>query len=257
MSIDTACSSSLVATHALALELQQVASASWEGIAAGVNLTLSQLKTAAFDLTGMLAPDGRCKTLDEKADGYVRAEACVLFRIQCEDRHSGDLLDSPILLLTGSAVNQDGRSSGLTAPSGPAQTAVMQAALLSIHASSLSSLNMVELHGTGTPLGDPIEIGGIAAALRSSGRAPVLHLSAAKAFTGHAETAAGTIGMLHASIQLQNSRQSSLSDNFRNVNSLVSASLVPPMRPPRQPGPGSLSKLAAGVSAFAFQVCMY
>ena len=125
ISVDTACSSSLVATHAAfnAINLQQCKAA----VAAGVNLMLSPDTPAAFQKAGMLAPDGRCKTLDAAADGYVRGEAVgVLLLMPLGMVEAGGQL--PAVLL-GSAVNQDGRSSALTAPNGPSQQEVIGAAL--------------------------------------------------------------------------------------------------------------------------------
>lgn len=104
---------------------------------------------------GMLTLDGRCKTLDAFADGYVRGESCVLIVLEAigrEDSHK------PAVLLGGSSVNQDGRSSSLTAPSGRAQQTVMRAALAN-GGTAAQHISKLELHGTGTALGDPIEFG--------------------------------------------------------------------------------------------------
>ena len=254
LAVDTACSSSLVALHALGMELQRPGSPADSGVAAGVSLTLSELKTAAFSLTGMLAPDGRCKTLDKAADGYVRAEACVLFHVWRGDA-PGSRTSPLVARLAGTAANQDGRSSGLTAPSGPAQTAVVAAALRS---ANLPFLSLAEMHGTGTPLGDPIEIGALTA-LQPVAGAP-LALSASKAFAGHSETAAGTVGLWHAAAQLGQGAQQSLGAGLCTLNPLVAASLKTSRRamlPAFQQRPGSLSRIAAGVSAFAFQVGVF
>lgn len=118
----------------------------------------------------MLAPDGRCKTLDMSADGYVRAENCVAVLMCAANNHLPALgqSDSPYPLtiaIFGSAVNQDGRSSSLTAPNGPAQQAVINAALLA-GGTPASSVNLLEMHGTGTSLGDPIEVGAAMTALQ-------------------------------------------------------------------------------------------
>lgn len=121
------------------------------------------------NITGMLAPDGRCKTLDISADGYVRAENCVTFLLRAADCHNAcGQSDSPLpprIIICGSAVNQDGRSSSLTAPNGPAQQAVIQAALLA-GCVRAASVNVLEMHGTGTSLGDPIEVGAAMTALQ-------------------------------------------------------------------------------------------
>jgi acyl transferase domain-containing protein len=122
VSVDTACSSSLVAAHAAvnALTLGQAGAA----LTGGVNLTLSPDTPAAFQKAGMLAPDGRCKTLDAAADGYVRAEAAGVLRVAPLSTS-----ESVLALVVGAAVNQDGRSSALTAPNGPSQQEVVNAAL--------------------------------------------------------------------------------------------------------------------------------
>lgn len=126
ISVDTACSSSLVAAHGAinSLRLDQAAAA----LTAGANITLSPDTPAAFQKAGMLAPDGRCKTLDMSADGYVRAEAVgvlVVRMVSVSSQPPGSLYAA----ICASAVNQDGRSSALTAPNGPAQQAVVRSAL--------------------------------------------------------------------------------------------------------------------------------
>ena len=171
----------------------------------------------------MLSPEGRCKTLDASADGYVRAEACGIFLLQADEalpRKGGRLFSSNesdtdrpqfMALLVGSAVNQDGRSSSLTAPNGPAQQRVIREALrgilgpdanLSSSSPTLTALCpsdivALSMHGTGTPLGDPIEVGAAAAVLLPPAmgdpdaiREPVTFLSS-KSWLGHAEPAAG------------------------------------------------------------------
>ena len=137
----------------------------------------------------MLAPDGRCKALDASADGYVRAEAAAAVVLRAVDSltaaateraggggchgGSGGGSGASAVLLLGTAVNQDGRSSSLTAPNGPSQQALIRAA---VAASSLPAtrLNLLSMHGTGTSLGDPIEVGAALAVLmhkRKGGRA--------------------------------------------------------------------------------------
>ena len=131
------------------------------GKVAGVNVTLDLITSASFACAGMLAPDGRCKTLDTSADGYVRGEAVAAIVLRAVPDDVGDSARGPgraDVVLLGSAVNQDGRSSSLTAPNGPAQQAVVRAALLggSLAPGAVGNLH---LHGTGTALGDPIEVG--------------------------------------------------------------------------------------------------
>jgi 3-oxoacyl-(acyl-carrier-protein) synthase len=127
----------------------------WQGDCCPIN------QRHALTTAGMLSPEGRCKTLDAAADGYVRAEAAGLLLLELLGGGSGNSSTGNAGLLgvlAGSAVNQDGRSSSLTAPNGPAQQAVLRAALADAELSA-TQLSCLQLHGTGTPLGDPIEVG--------------------------------------------------------------------------------------------------
>ncbi|CAM5362413.1 Acyltransferase domain-containing protein (Fragment) OS=Streptomyces tendae OX=1932 GN=GUR47_00005 PE=4 SV=1 [Streptomyces tendae] len=158
LAVDTACSSSLVAVHQACRSLRS--GESTMALAGGVNLLLRPHATDIFTQAGMLAPDGRCKTFDASADGYGRAEGCgvVVLKTLAAARRDGD----PVLaVLRGSAVNQDGRSNGLTAPSGPAQQAVVRDALDDAGVTA-DEIDYVEAHGTGTPLGrsggDPLPV---------------------------------------------------------------------------------------------------
>jgi acyl transferase domain-containing protein len=155
-----------------------------------VNLFLTPHTTGVFSRAGILSPVGRCKTLDADADGYARGEAC---RTVLLESKSCDAATFAVVL--GSAVNQDGRSSSLTAPNGPAQQDVMRGALRSRATGMACELQVMELHGTGTPLGDPIEVGAVAAVLLPHRTAP-LTLQSAKACIGHCETAAGVAGLM-------------------------------------------------------------
>ncbi|QDZ22811.1 polyketide synthase [Chloropicon primus] len=198
ISTDTACSSSLVGSHIAcdSLLLGECIMA----LACGVNLTLAPDTGAVFKQAGMLAIDGRCKTLDADADGYVRGEACGVLLLDAEGKSAET--GGHVVCFAGSAVNQDGRSSALTAPNGPAQQKVISSAMqrASLASSSVAILNM---HGTGTPLGDPIEIGAAHAVLLQSrsadleGTAP-LSVQAGKTYVGHTEPAAGAVGLIHA-----------------------------------------------------------
>lgn len=194
LAIDTACSSSLVAIHQACSSL---AAGDCElALAGGVNLVLGEDLGTVFESAGMLASDGRCKTFDAAADGYVRSEGCgvlVLKRLRDAQR-DGD----PILaVLAGSAINQDGASNGLTAPSGAAQQRVVRRALERAGVAA-SALDLIETHGTGTPLGDPIEVHALRAVVGDEAAAPAepCWLGAVKSRIGHLEAAAGVAGVI-------------------------------------------------------------
>ncbi|MGK2854709.1 MAG: type I polyketide synthase, partial [Microbacteriaceae bacterium] len=201
VAVDTACSSSLVAVH-------QAAQALHSGdcdmaLAGGVNVLLSPASVVAASRARMLSPDGRCKTFDAAADGYVRSEGCgilVLKRLSDAQR-DGDRISA---VIRSSAVNQDGASSGLTVPNGGAQQRLIASALARAGLSG-ADVDYLEAHGTGTPLGDPIEVQA-AAAVYGVGRdrdRPLL-MGTAKTNIGHLESAAGAAGLIKVVLSLQN-----------------------------------------------------
>ena len=201
MAVDTACSSSLVAVH-------QATQALHSGdcdmaLAGGVNVLLSPASIVAASRARMLAPDGHCKTFDAAADGYVRGEGCgvlVLKRLSDAERDG----DNVLAIIRSTAVNQDGASSGLTVPNGGAQQRLIAAALTRAGLTG-GDVDYLEAHGTGTPLGDPIEVQA-AAAVYGQGRAadrPLL-MGTAKTNIGHLESAAGVAGLVKVVLSLQN-----------------------------------------------------
>lgn len=226
----------------------------------------------------MLTLDGRCKTLDADADGYGRLEgtgALVAYNAGAAEPDCPWAVapQSVIAIFAGSSVNQDGRSSSLTAPNGPSQQKLVSAALQSAGIGA-DALRAVQLHGTGTALGDPIEVGalldGLAGALGKavhldSGGAVVpaafgpLTLTAAKSAFGHGETTAGMVGIAQA-LQTLNARITPPILHLRTVNPYVTTQLdgfrkAHGLTVPRQAGGlGSYAERAAtGISAFAFQ----
>ena len=200
MAIDTACSSSLVAVHLACQSLRN--GECGMALAGGVNLLLSPVVTVAACRTRMLAADGRCKTFDAAADGYVRGEGCgvVVLKRLSDAIDDGD----PVLaLIRSSAVNQDGASSGLTVPNGPAQQSLIHDAIARAKVEP-EQISYVEAHGTGTALGDPIEMGALAAEL-GKGRSPnrPLIVGSVKTNIGHLESAAGIAGLIKVVLALQ------------------------------------------------------
>ncbi len=200
LSVDTACSSSLVAVHLAVQSLQ--AGECRVALAGGVNAILSPRTTMALSRAQMMAADGRCKTFDARADGFVRSEGCgvVVLKRLSEAQADGDRI---LALIRGSAVNQDGRSNGLTAPNGPSQVAVIRAALSNAGVDP-ADVSYVETHGTGTSLGDPIEVQALGAAYAPGRPAsePLL-LGSVKTNLGHLESAAGITGMIKTVLMLQ------------------------------------------------------
>lgn len=197
LAVDTACSSSLVAVHLAcrALESEECNAA----VAAGVNLLLDSEVTSLFESAGMLSASSRCHTFREAADGYVRGEGCgvvVLKRLEDAVRN-GDRIYS---VIQGTSVNQDGHSNGVTAPNLGAQRACIEAALAKAKLTG-GSVDYVETHGTGTPLGDPIEVQALAEVLTREPGAVAL-LGAVKANIGHLESAAGIVGLVKTSLVL-------------------------------------------------------
>lgn len=191
---DTACSSSLVAVHHAVAALRR--GESDLALAGGVSLMLSPRSTAVIQQTGAMAPDGLCKAFDARANGYVRGEGGALLVLK---RLADAVRDNDRVLgvIHGSAVNQDARSSGFTAPNAEAQRRVIEAALADAGCKP-DEIGLLEAHGTGTSLGDPIEASAIVAALGTRNGGKPLHVGAVKANLGHLEAAAGVAGLIKA-----------------------------------------------------------
>jgi 3-oxoacyl-(acyl-carrier-protein) synthase/acyl carrier protein len=221
ISTDTACSSSLVSTHLAHTALHNYECAS--AMAAGTNAMLLADTTAAICQLQALSPVGRCKTFDASADGYGRGEGFAVVILQRQEISNPDFSkQEPAALIVSSAVNQGGRSSGLTAPNGPAQTALVRTAMAAGQGISPAQLGVISIHGTGTPLGDPIEIGALAQAL-PQGHSGVAVISNKSCF-GHTEGAAGLTGLLAAMGSL---RQATLPGimHLREINPYVTSAL--------------------------------
>ncbi|HEY3909045.1 MAG TPA: beta-ketoacyl synthase N-terminal-like domain-containing protein [Stellaceae bacterium] len=243
MVVDTACSSSLVAAHLAAQALRSGECSL--ALAGGVNLILAPELTINFSKAHMLAADGRCKTFDAAADGYVRAEGCgvVVLKLLSDARAAGDRV---LAVLRGSAVNQDGRSAGLTAPNGPAQAAVIRAALANGGVAP-ERVGYLEAHGTGTALGDPIEMHALKAVF--GGRERPLFVGSVKSNIGHAEAAAGVAGLIKAVLMLGHGAVPA-SLHFNKLNPHIDLGDAPLVVPTALQALPELASI--GVSSFGF-----
>ena len=244
--VDTACSSSLVATH---LAVQSLRSGECrQALVGGINLILTPETTITLSKAHMLSPDGRCKTFDSLADGFVRGEGGgVLVLKRLSDALADG--DNVLALIRGSAINQDGRSNGLTAPNGPSQEAVIRAALANARISS-QQVSYVETHGTGTSLGDPIEVQALSAVL-GEGRIDPLIIGSVKTNIGHLESAAGIAGLIKVVLMLQHG-QVPPHLHLREPNPHVPWDELPVTIPTKLIPWQNESEKIAGVSSFGF-----
>ena len=249
MAVDTSCSASLVSVHLACQSLR--ARECGLALAGGANAILSPDVTIALSKAHMMAADGRCKTFDARANGFVRGEGCgivVLKRLSDAVAHG----DRILALIRGSAVNQDGRSSGLTAPNGAAQEGVIRQALANARIRP-EEISYVEAHGTGTSLGDPIEADALAAVL-GAGRTPdnPLVIGSVKTNIGHLESAAGIAGLIKTVLALEREKIPKHL-NFETLNPHIDWAGAP-IEIPLQAVPwmrGKRKRLA-GVSSFGF-----
>lgn len=248
--IDTACSSSLVAVHHAVQSLR--GGETNLALVGGVNLILSPELHLCFSRAGMLSRSGRCRTFDNAADGYVRSEACcvIVLKRLSDARRDGD----PILaVIRGTAVNQDGRSARLTAPNVRAQQAVMKAALADAQLQA-GAVSYVEVHGTGTPLGDPMEVLSIGSVYghARTGENP-LWIGSVKTNLGHTEGAAGLAGLLKTVLMMQPGRGIAPHLHCSSPNSRISWERWPIEIPKvLTPWPHEAGARFAGVSSFGF-----
>ena len=249
LAVDTACSSSLVSVHLACQSLR--AGECGLALAGGVNLILSPVWNIASCQARMMAFDGRCKTFDVAADGYVRGEGCgvVVLRRLADALANGDRI---LALIRGSAVNQDGRSSSLTAPNGLAQEAVIRRALANAGVGP-AAIDYMEAHGTGTPLGDPIEMEAISKVLGERGRADrPLVVGSVKTNIGHLEAAAGIAGLIKVVLSLQH-EEIPQHLHLKEVNPRISLEAMRATIPTHaMPWRSGGQRRIAGVSSFGF-----
>jgi len=202
MTIDTACSASLVCTHTAKLYLlHKQYDPCVACITTGVNLLLSPGTFIGCCGAGMLSHNGRCFTFNQSADGYARGESTASHCIKPRQYTKGD----DLCMYAGSQVNQDGRSASLTAPNGPAQEKCNLAVMRECNLSP-TEIDTTECHGTGTSLGDPIEVGAYKKVMRTGGdrHAPVI-VTTCKSNIGHCEGSAGIGGFLKCCLMSMNS----------------------------------------------------
>jgi phthiocerol/phenolphthiocerol synthesis type-I polyketide synthase C len=198
LTVDTACSSSLVALHEAceAIRSERIATA----IVGGINLLLAPYPFIGFSRASMLSQRGRCFAFDERADGYVRGEggAAIILKPLRQAVADGDPIRA---VIAGTGISSDGRTIGLSMPSETAQAGLIR----SVHARAgvaADDLAFFEMHGTGTPAGDPIEATAVGHALGQGRREP-LPIGSVKSNIGHLEPASGMAGLLKAALALE------------------------------------------------------
>ncbi|MEM8734006.1 MAG: beta-ketoacyl synthase N-terminal-like domain-containing protein, partial [Planctomycetota bacterium] len=204
VAVDTACSSSLVALH---MACESV----WRGeaemaMAGGVNALLMPDFYVAFSQLGVLSPDGRCKTFDSRANGYVRSEGAGMVMLKPLSAALRDK-DDVYAVIRATALNQDGRTPGMTVPSQEAQESLIRAACDKAQIEP-SAVQYVEAHGTGTPVGDPIEAGALGAVFGADrdGQASPCVVGSVKTNIGHLEAGAGIASVIKVALSLHHKR---------------------------------------------------
>lgn len=244
LALDTACSSSLVAAHLAVLSLRNRESSI--ALAGGVNMIASPESFISLCKARMLSPDGRCKTFDAGANGYVRSEGCgVLVLKRLQDALADN--DNILAVIRGSSVNHNGRSSGLTVTSGPAQQVLIRQALEN-GGIKPADVSYVEAHGTGTAVGDPIEAGALASVF--AGRSQPLLVGSVKSNLGHMEWAAGVGGLIKVILAMRHG-QIPASLHVKELNPHLDWSSLP-LRVVTELTPWPEGRRLAGVSSFGF-----
>jgi 3-oxoacyl-(acyl-carrier-protein) synthase/acyl carrier protein len=245
---DTACSSALVALHA-AVRYLQVGDCDI-ALCAAVSSMLSSHTSVATAAANMTSPTGRCHTFDESADGYARSEGCGAVLLKRLQDALTDV-DHIYAVVNGVGVAQDGRSASLTAPNGKAQEKLLQSTLRDSGLTG-GDVDYIEAHGTGTALGDPIEMGALNAVMNIGcrGKPNPLTVGAAKACVGHLEPAAGIVGLIKAVLLLQvgqapgNPELRSLNSKLCTIDINGSVSIPVTMAP--------LSMTRVGINSFGY-----
>ncbi len=248
IAIDTACSSSLVSVHLAVQSLRN--GESNLAVAGGVNLILTPEANLIFSHARMMSLEGRCKTFDASADGYVRGEGCgiVILKRLSEALKNGNRI---LAVIRGSAVNQDGRSNGITAPSGLAQQEVIREALKNANIAA-EQIGYIEAHGTGTILGDPIEVQSFGAVMKNRSKARPCLIGSVKTNIGHLESASGIAGLIKATLALYHeSIPAHL--HFKQINPHIPINELPLEIPTTtRPWPSGTEHRFAAVHSFGF-----
>ncbi|MER8187632.1 SDR family NAD(P)-dependent oxidoreductase [Kitasatospora sp. NPDC094015] len=247
LSVDTACASSLTAMH---LAVEGLRSGATDiALSGAVNCLHHPRIFVMFSQANMLAPDGRCKTFDESADGYVRAEGCavLVLKRQSDAERDGDRV---LALIRGTAIGEDGESAGLTVPNGTAQEIVIRSALRNAHLEP-ADIQYVEAHGTGTPLGDPIEMGAISDVFaKSHTKENPVTVGSLKTNLGHMEPVAGIGGVIKTVLQMRTGTV------FPHLNLSTPSGRIPwdsiPVTVPVEAKPWQAETRRAVVNSFGF-----
>ena len=251
IAVDTACSSALVALH-LAIQSMQAGDCDM-AVAGAVALMATPQTHLTLSRAGMLSPTGRCRAFDQGADGFVPGEGVGVVVLKRLDRALAD--GDPIHgVIRASAVNQDGRTSGITAPSAPAQTQLI-AELYAKSNIDPVSIGYLEAHGTGTKLGDPIEAAALADAFTK--RVPQgwnCPLGSVKSAIGHTMEAAGMAGLIKVLLMLRH-RRLAPSLHFAEPNQYIDFAALPFVvltQASDWPAPSGNAPRRAAISAFGF-----
>ncbi|OQW99430.1 MAG: hypothetical protein BWK80_63010, partial [Desulfobacteraceae bacterium IS3] len=220
--INTACSGSLVAVHRAVRSIRS--GESEMAIAGGVSLMIDPATIITTAQLGVLSPDSRCKTFDQNANGYVKGEGVAVVLLKPLRKAVADH-DRIYALIRGTAVYHGGKATSLTAPNSDAQAALLKAAYKDAGI-PFDTVTYLELHGTGTKLGDPVEIEGIKKAYKecsektNQDRTRSCGLGSVKTNIGHLEPAAGIAGMIKVILSMKN-RKLPGTPNFKKLNPYI------------------------------------
>jgi probable biosynthetic protein (TIGR04098 family) len=254
LQIDTACSSSLAAVHNAVQAIKR--GECTQAIAGGIHLMCHPARSMAYYKSNMLSTDGLCMTFDENANGYVRGEGCVLLFLKTLSQAISDG-DNIKGIIKGTAINHGGQTAGLTMPDPRRQSRLLEDAY-SNAGIDISSVSYIETHGTGTSLGDPIEVAGLTSAFKNlqpqslQNVKPWCGLGSVKTNIGHLEAASGLAGLLKVLLSMEHGYLPA-TINFERLNSKIelqgSPFYIQKQGSPWQPLSADMP-LRAGVSSF-------